>query len=90
MATLVDSLASDIAQELRRVEVASNVSVSLGYDRAAVEHHLDASGFVADSAASLDGLRPVRSARPSCPIEPRPARSASRVFPAQSGEHPPR
>jgi oxygen-dependent protoporphyrinogen oxidase len=57
IATLLQSLAGDAAQELRRIEVASSVSVSIGYDREAVEHPLDASGFVVDAVEKLDGLR---------------------------------
>ena len=57
VAVLVQQLAPQAAQKLGEIEYASNVSVSLGFGRAAVGHALDASGFVVDPGEELRGLR---------------------------------
>ena len=57
LAALVEPHSRDAAQALRRIELASNVSVSVGYARAAVRHPLDASGIVVDPGESHEGLR---------------------------------
>ena len=56
-ARLIDPLAPAAAVALANIEHASNLSVSLAYDRTAVAHPLDASGLVVDSREDLEGLR---------------------------------
>jgi protoporphyrinogen oxidase len=54
---MLENLVPDGARSLREIEFASNVSVSIGYDRSAVRHELTASGFVVDAKDELEGLR---------------------------------
>ncbi|MBI4419251.1 MAG: FAD-dependent oxidoreductase [Gemmatimonadetes bacterium] len=58
IAALIAPLAAGAAQVLRSLSQASNVSVSLGYDRVAVSHPLDGSGLVvAPTESNVHGLR---------------------------------
>jgi oxygen-dependent protoporphyrinogen oxidase len=57
VATMIEPLSRDAAAALRRIEFVSNISVSLGYERAAIGHELNASGFVVDAAEQMNGLR---------------------------------
>ena len=45
------------ASELEHAELLSSVTVSLAYERAAISHPLDGTGFVVTDAAIVDGLR---------------------------------
>lgn len=54
---LLEPHAPDAARELRAIEHASNVSVSLAWNRSDVSHPLDASGVVIETNLDLEGLR---------------------------------
>jgi oxygen-dependent protoporphyrinogen oxidase len=57
IARLIDGIASDVAGDVQALELASNASVSLGYERSVVGCRLDASGIVVDPKEELEGLR---------------------------------
>jgi oxygen-dependent protoporphyrinogen oxidase len=54
---LLTPVCGPAAAPLRAANAASSVTVSLGYDRASIEHPLDATGFVVATDDQVDGLR---------------------------------
>lgn len=56
-ARLLTPVCGPAAAQLKTANTVSSVTVSLGYDRAAVAHPLDATGFVVATEDQRDGLR---------------------------------
>jgi len=55
--TLLESELGAPARELALAELVSSVTVSLAYERRAIAHPLEGTGFVVAESATLDGLR---------------------------------
>lgn len=68
------------ARELARAELLSSVTVSLAYDRLAIAHPLDGTGFVVAEGAVKDGLRACTFTSSKLPGRAPPEKALLRAF----------